>query len=271
MLFSVFPLPFVNATVLPVKNSLAFSLVKLESSNVSFAVSPLEMPLTVHFVLEPLSDIRLTVRPQITASSRYLVCKKLASKNASVSKVECALTILFSISIVSFILCPIRPTFNSFSMLFIFEPLSFVNSSMRMSINAQSMRFIIQPHSFIDVSIRVKKSALPVRPVILPHTFVPRAIWPDQSACPMLFTVQSLASVLLTWLIEVVAIRTLVIFLLSFNLSFESRLYLTFTSSLRLISRLHHVNTVCVFNCHLNSLLIWAFLNAVSSTVAHYF
>ena len=180
------------------------------------------MALTVHFVLKPLPCVGLPVRPQITAPPCYLVSEKLARKDASVGKVKCTFAVLFSISVVSLILCSVWPTFNSLSILFVLKPLSLVNSAMRMSINALPMCLIIQPHAFVDVSICMEKCTLTVCSIIFPHPLVSRTIRPNQSAYAMLFAIQSLASVLLTQLKEVVAMKTLVIFLLTFNSSSES-------------------------------------------------
>ena len=61
------PLAVVNAPILPGKDAVALSLIRLEVSFVLLAILPCQRALTMHFILKPFAHKGLTIGPNVLA------------------------------------------------------------------------------------------------------------------------------------------------------------------------------------------------------------
>lgn len=153
MLLPVFPHAFVLATISPVDNTVTFLLVIDVLTNVTSTVRPQEFTLTVHFIAFPFAFIDTTVEPFILPLPFDNVVLKLTVVDGTVWPNELSMAVLLPMLVISFIVRTIRPAFYSESMLYVFEPFSSVAGSVLVKINTFAVGLIIEPFSFVDISI----------------------------------------------------------------------------------------------------------------------
>jgi hypothetical protein len=65
---------------------MALTLVVYESALILLTVLPSQNSFTVHFILEPVTSIRLTIRPVVFSISANFVLKELAFVIATISE-----------------------------------------------------------------------------------------------------------------------------------------------------------------------------------------
>jgi hypothetical protein len=155
VLLSVLPVACVLPPVLPGESTLAMSFVVQKATAVFPAVGPFQVPFSVHFVPNPLPDVRLSVSPAVVSVAVNFVFAEFAVVERAVREFQHAPTFLVAVRELPLVLRPVWPNFLPVPMLFVKFPLALVNSSVGVSVSTDSMSLVVLPLARVDISISV--------------------------------------------------------------------------------------------------------------------
>lgn len=148
------------------------ALVFLEFTDVLLTVGPNQMPLTVHFVIQPIAGVLLLVAPDVNSGALDFVHLEFSLVDGSISKGELALAVLLAFEVCAFVHCTIWPGLEAKSVLLVVSPLTDIFGSICVSIGAISVRLVIEPVTFIDIAVSVVQLPIAVGLSISPLTLI---------------------------------------------------------------------------------------------------
>jgi len=202
VLFSIFPLSVVFATVRPSEDTSSLFLVITVLAFVAAAIVPCEDTVTVHFVILPGTVVLATIRPGVLARAFNVVVSKLTSVGGSVSPVELSLTVLLSILVVTLVTGVVRPDFLALSVLLVLHPRTFVASAICVIIDTVAVGLVVFPFTVVNITVGVDEATTTISFVIFPVSFVEGTVNPDLGALAVLFTIKVPFALVLSAVIE---------------------------------------------------------------------
>lgn len=128
--------------------------------NVTLALRPYELSVTVHLIVQPASPVFTSIRELHDALPTFSIIPEFSNITVSIYPLKLTFAKLFIFQIISLKGCSIRPCFLAFSVPHIVLPLSFIYSSISCYILTVSMSFIVSPVADVNISIRMIKSTL---------------------------------------------------------------------------------------------------------------
>jgi|688.fasta_scaffold319510_1 hypothetical protein len=122
-------------------------------------VRPLENPISILYILNPVSNILTSINPLVMAEAMDLVVNPIAAVLRSISPTIETKTIFYTLVVIAFIAASIWPHFIPLSVLLVSEPRALVNSTALMLELSVSMGFSEDPISVINFTSDVRKDA----------------------------------------------------------------------------------------------------------------
>ena len=92
---------------------------------------------------------------------------------------------LFTVLVVSFRASTIWPSFDTITVLFVFQPLTCVLCSVHVDVGSLVVRLVIEPLSLVNIAITVYQTTFTVGHIVHPISFVFGSISPDLESTPM--------------------------------------------------------------------------------------
>lgn len=97
----------------------------------------------MHFILEPLARVGLTIRPHILTLPGDLILVEGACVDAAVAEGEHTLAILLTVLVATFIAGAIRPGLNTLAVLLVFKPLTNISGTVSMLVGTLAVSLVI--------------------------------------------------------------------------------------------------------------------------------
>ena len=158
------------------------------------------MTFSVHFIVEPVTNINLSVSPFISSLAWNFVQFEASFVYRCISKGKFTLAVFFAFEVIASVYGSVRPAFFAKTVLLVVSPFAYVPGAVCMDVSSFPIRFVLNPFSFVDVTVRVNKFSLTVCFIWGPLSFVPWTILPNLFALSMSLFTKPLACVNCPWL-----------------------------------------------------------------------
>ena len=188
MLPALLPASVVLASVGPLEDTLALSLVIYVASTVLAAVLPGEVPLPVLLVVLPLTVVLASVAPLVDPVALHLVLHEVTLEGALVRPDELPATMLLPLAVVASEDGPVRPHLLAEAVVLVIDPVAVVVCSIDMRVGALAVGAVLRPVAHVDVAVTVDDPPEPLLVIVEEVAIVPRTVRPNLRTTSMALT-----------------------------------------------------------------------------------